>query len=224
MPENQPRTTTGWALVATLVFFLAGCVTTETALKSAPVDPKGAAPQQTGGALLEDGRDGFIIKEVPKMNAAARNDFERAVTLLGKAQYEDAIVLLEKVIAQSPGVTAPYINLGMAYQHTGKPEKAEAQYQAALDLIPGHPVACNQFGLLYRKAGKFDQARAMYEQALAAHPNYYPVHRNLGILCDLYLNDLESALVHYEIYNRAMPEDAQVKLWIADLQTRMGAK
>jgi hypothetical protein len=64
----------------------------------------------------------------------------------------------------------------------------------------------------------------MYESAVARFPKYYPLHRNLGILCDLYLNDPECALEHYEIYSEAMPEDRQVKLWIADLRARSGLK
>jgi Tfp pilus assembly protein PilF len=138
--------------------------------------------------------------------------------------YGQAIDLLEKVIKQSPGVTAPYIDIAIAYQRVGKPELAEGHLKTALSLFPEHPVACNEYGLLCRKTGRFAEARAIYEKAIARFPEYYPLHRNLGILCDLYLNDPACALEHYEIYSNAMPKDAQVTLWIADVRTRLGRK
>jgi len=136
--------------------------------------------------------------------------------------YDQAIDIFEKIIEKSPGVTAPYIDVAIAYRLIGKPEKAEEPLKAALQLVPDHPVASNEYGLLCRKTGRFDEARAIYENAIARFPNYYPLHRNLGILCDLYLNVPEGALEHYEIYSEAKPEDKQVKVWIADLRARLG--
>jgi len=83
-------------------------------------------------------------------------------------------------------------------------------------------VACKAYGLLYRKTGRFAEARAIYEKAIERFPDYYPVHKNLGILCDLYLNDSACALEHYEIYSKARPEDAQVPLWVANVRARLG--
>ena len=173
-------------------------------------------------ARLRDGRDGFIITEVPAMEEAWRTDFDRAVALLADREYGRAIDVLEKVIALSPGVTAPYIDIAIAYQRVGKPERAEEHLRTALTLFPGHPAACNEFGLLYRKTGRFAEARAIYEKAVDGFPEYYPAHKNLGIVCDLYLNDPACALEHYEIYSKARPEDGQVKLWIADVRARRG--
>ena len=200
---------------------LAGCATDEK-VKPAPIFQESSVPKGSTVERLEDGREGFIIMEVPQMDEASRRDFGLAVVMLNDQEYGRAIELLEKVIEQSPGVTAPYIDIAIACQHVGKLEQAEEYLKTALHLVPEHPVASNLYGLLFRKTGRFAEARAIYEKAIERFPEYYPVHRNLGILCDLYLNDPECALEQYEIYSQAMPEDQQVKLWIADLRARLG--
>ena len=205
----KTRTYVGFVFLVMVLSVLAGCAT-DGKVKPALVE------------RLDDDREGFIIMEVPQMDEASRRDFQRAVDLLNDKKYGQAIELLEKVIEQSPGVTAPYINMAIAYRQIGKLEKAEEQLKTALLLVPEHPVACNEYGILYRKTGRFAEARTIYEKALSRFPDYYPVHRNLGILCDLYLNDLACALKHYEIYSEASPEDKRVKSWIADLRARLG--
>ena len=217
----QTRTCAGFAVLAMALSVLAGCAT-DGKVKAAPVADKPPVVTGPSVARLVDGREGFIITELSTMDAASRRDFDRAVALLKDQDYGQAIDLLEKVIKQSPSVTAPYIDISIAYLRVGKPEKAEEHLQTALTLFPGHPVACNEYGLLYRKTGRIAEARAIYEKAIARFPEYYPLHKNLGILCDLYLNDPACAFEQYEIYSKATPEDAQVKLWIADVRARLG--
>ncbi len=216
------RTCAGFAVLAMALPVFAGDATggkVEATVAHEPSAVKGPSV-----ARLDDGREGFIITEVPTMDEASRGDFDRAVAMLKDQDYNGAIGLLEKVIERSPGATAPYIDIAIAYQRIGKPERAEGHLQTALTLFPGHPVACNEYGLLYRKTGRFAEARAIYEKAIERFPDYYPAHKNLGILCDLYLNDPACALEHYEIYGKSRPEDAQVTLWIADLRARLGRK
>ena len=205
----------GFVVLVMVLSVLAGCAT------GGKVKPA-LVVHEYSVERLEDGREGFIIREIPHMDEASRRDFERAVAMLNDQYYSQAIDLLEKVIEQSPGVSAPYIDMAIAYQHIGRLEQAEEHLKIALRLFPEHPVACNEYGLLYRKTGRFAEARAIYEKALSSFPDYYPVHRNLGILCDLYLNDLDCALEHYEIYSEANQGDTQVKFWIVDLRARLG--
>jgi len=220
LSRSRPGTSGGFVVLAMMVWVLAGCAT-EKKVEPAPVVQAAPVAKGPSVARLQNGREGFIITEVPQMDEESRGHFERAVAMLNNEEYAQAIELLEKVIEKSPGVTAPYINIAIAYRRLDKADLAEANLKTALQLIPDHPVACNEYGLLCRKTGRFAEARAIYENAIARFPDYYPVHRNLGILCDLYLNDLECALAHYEIYSEANPEDKQVKLWIADLRNRL---
>jgi tetratricopeptide (TPR) repeat protein len=217
----------GWVAVAVMVIMATGCIAPKPVQKAPQAPAPEAAAEDAKETLpgqLPDGRDGFLITETAAMSGSDRRAFDEAVALLNAEAYDQAIEILKNVVAHAPGVTAPYINLGIAYVRKDKLKEAEAQFKKALELVPGHPVAGNECGLLFRSRGRFKEARTMYEQVLASYPNYYPVHRNLGILCDLYLGDLESALNHYQIYSQAMPKEAQVKLWIADLQGRMGEK
>jgi len=210
----------GAMILVMVLWFLVGCAT-NTKVKSSTTFQENAISNGSSAERLQDGREGFIITEVPQIDEVSRRDFERAVAMLNVEEYDQAIDLLEKVIDQFPGVTAPYINMAIACRKSGKLEQAEKYINTALQLVPDHPAACNEYGLLYRKTGRFAEARMIYEKALSSYAEYYPVHRNLGILCDLYLNDLPCALEHYEIYSKAMLEDQQVKLWIADLRVRL---
>ena len=217
----KKRDYVAFVLLVMALWHLAGCAT-DKKVKPTPIIHESAVPKGPAVVRFEDGRDGFIIMEVPQMDEASRRDFELAVVMLNDKEYGRAVELLETVIEQSPGVTAPYIDIAIACQHVGKLEQAEAYLKTALRLVPEHPVASNLYGLLFRKTGRFAEARAIYEKSIERFPEYYPVHRNLGILCDLYLNDPECALEQYEIYSQAMPEDQQVKLWITVLRARLG--
>jgi len=217
---SQARILAGFAALALGLGLLAGCATKAKVQPSIAVAPEPPVVEVSSVARLADGREGFIIKEIPSVDAETVNDFERAVTMMQAGDYNAAGSLLEKVVEQGPGVTAPYINLAIASRHNGQPEQAEESLKTALQLIPAHPVASNEYGLLLRQAGRFAEARTIYEKALSTFPDYSPAHKNLGILCDIYLKDSACALEHYEIYSAAVPKDEQVKLWIADLRSR----
>ena len=179
-----------------------------------------SAQQPAAVVNVAQDEGGFTITQQLDVTEEVQADYETAVRMLEQARYEPGIALLLDVVEQEPSVTAAHIALGFAYARTDDLDHAEASLQKALELSPQHPAAYNELGLVQRRKGRFAESRASYEAALAQFADFHYAHRNLAILCDLYIGDRACALEHYEAYSRIVPNDAEVVKWIADLRNR----
>lgn len=198
------------ALLLIPVAMLAACATT------------GMGARGSSAKIHIEQNVGFTITESAHISGDVRADYEAALTLLEQEAYEQGLELLEAVAGRAPNLTAPRIDLGIAYHRAGDLDAAQENLLKAIELNPDHPVALNELGIVYRKTGRFAEARQSYEAALAVYPGYHYARRNLAILCDLYLADLECALQNYEAYMATVPADDKATIWIADIRQRLG--
>jgi Flp pilus assembly protein TadD len=195
----------------------------------APSDEQSEAPSEVQSvalppvppATVEEDLRGFTITQPVEVSDEIRADYEAAVHMLEAKRYEAGIGLLLVVVERAPQLTAAHIDLGVAYARTGDLDNAETSLQRALELNPRHPVAYNELGLVQRRKGQFTESRSSYEAALAQYANFHFAHRNLAVLCDVYLADYPCAIEHYEAYRRIVPDDTEVVKWIADLRNRV---
>ena len=199
---------------------LSGCAASSQpqAARQAVTDspPAGQGPV----SRLAEGRVGFVIGEAQNYDFNQRQLFNLGLDALRSGAYDVAVDCFKPLTEAAPSHSSPYINLAIAYARSGKDELAEKPLKKALDLVAGHPLASHEYGLLLRRAGRFDEARAVYEKALEGFPEYYPLRKNLGVLCDLYVNDRKCAIRQYEKFLEAQPGDEQVELWLAEVKGR----
>lgn len=187
------------AFIATL---LQGCASAPQA--AAPTTP--AVPRAIGGTVTP----------------AQQAELDAALALAKSGQPEAAIEAFKKLEAALPDNAIPSTNLALLYKNQNKLDLAEAQLKKALAIEADNPVAANELAMLYRRTGRFAEARSTYERLLVKYPNFALAHKNLGVLCDLYLKDYPCAIDHYKAYALTAPTDKNVKIWIADLQKRTG--
>jgi len=171
---------------------------------------------------LDAGRTGFEIVDQLPLDANIQAFFQRGVDAMAKGDYDTAVESFTTVTRKVPKLSAAHVNLAIAYTRSDRDGMAEPILHEALRLVPGHPLASHEYGLLLRRAGRFGEAREIYEEALQHYPEYYPLRQNLGVLCDLYLDDADCAEEQLALYLKAQPDDEQVKLWLAELQGRAG--
>ena len=155
---------------------------------------------------------------------AMPGNYDKALVLMQSGDYQSALPVLLDFIDKNPELAGPYINLGIAYQHTDQDEAAMEALKQAVELNPATAAAHHQLGILYRQQGDFESALSAYDKALKLDAAYALAHRNIGILYDLYLGQPALALEHYKKYRELAAEpDPSVDRWLADLERRGGS-
>jgi len=207
---------------------LAACATPQAVDGGARPSPVQAVEDPTvEDQTVEDqagGDQGAVDQPVfPDVPAEVQTLYEQAVATMGAGDYVEAESRFSDFLLFYPDYPGAHVNLAIIHTNSGDDAAARSALDAALALNPNHPAALNQLGMLLRKNGNFLEAEAAYMKAVTVRPDYALAHYNLGVLNELYLQRLDVALRHFEIYQELVGDDKQVAKWITDLRRRVAA-
>lgn len=218
-------------LIALLVLALAsGCASRGPVATGLETDGQVSryAEQRLGGdAALSDAEHIPPVPHDPAVEGVAREampEYARALAAIRAGELQKALIMMQSLSARYPQLSGPLVNQGRIWLAREEFGEAEDALRRALDVNPRNPYAHNLLGRVLREQGRFDEARDHYQRALELDPKYARAHFNLGVLAELYLQDLQLALRHFRAYQSLQRQpDATVANWIADLERRAPA-
>lgn len=120
-----------------------------------------------------------------------------AVLLIRMGKRQQALTMLDKIIAQNPKDTGTRIVLANLYAAMGKNDNAAEAYQEILKIEPGNANAMLMLGAFYARNREYEQAKKMLEDLVAKNPDSY---MGYYYLAKLYreLKFQDKALTYYE--------------------------
>ncbi|NCD34093.1 MAG: tetratricopeptide repeat protein [Spartobacteria bacterium] len=136
-------------------------------------------------------------------------DMNEALSILGLAymhsgRFDQALLVLQKVLNQSPADAEAMNNLATVYIHLRKMDKAEEHLKDALLLQPNYPAAKLNLGLLYLVTGNYIDAITFFNSALPSVANDMNVHNNLGVAL-LRIGKYNEAREHFQLCIKQAP-------------------
>lgn len=138
-----------------------------------------------GLMLLEQNRYGDA--EVYARKAAAIQKSALAYYIMGNASYGvgnywRAKELLEKAIAEDPGLYVAYNCLGAALMKLKRYNQANTAFSAALAMGPPGPELHNNIGFSLELSGKLKEALGHYKKAAEMEPDNPVIRQNMARL------------------------------------------
>lgn len=200
------------SLALAIALTLSGCA-------SVQIGTTGQEP--AAGVAIDDTRTKQAKREVfrdPELAA----DYQQVLAAMRAGNDAQAKATLQSLTESDQTLAGPYINLGILLLKEDDYKGAETAFDKAIEANPKSAIAYNQLGLSLRQQGRFKEAEAAYQAALGTNPDYPLAHRNIGILYDLYLQQPQKALPHYQRYLELSSQSGdEVGRWIAELERRL---
>ena len=167
----------------------------------------------------------LLPAELVEAPVAVQRDYRAALEQMEGKNDAAAASQFEDFVQRHPGYPGAYVNLAIIYDRQNRTAEALWLLDQAIATDPASVYALNRLGLIKRRQGQFSEAETAWLKATQVDPQYAYAWYNLGVLYDLYLQDLPAALDHYKRYQQlsnAADEDLMVNRWIADLERRIG--
>ena len=154
-----------------------------------------------------------------------KQSYRKALSAIEKNKLQQAATQLDQLMISRPDLIGPIYNRALLAKALKDDGTAQQLLEKAHGINPFDVRVCSLLGKQLREQGKFKEAQNLYLSCISDEKQSAVIHKNYGILLDLYLHQPELALKHYQQYQELTGNtDKRVKGWVRDLQRRMKQK
>lgn len=158
-------------------------------------------------------------EESTKLSNSDKERYREAITHLYKGDYSSAKRIFNEFARLYPNLAGAFSNLALIHYKQTNYDKSLELSTKAISLNPEQSQAYNIRAQSYVQLGKIHEAKADYFKAIELKPEYPNAQYNLALLYDIYLQDIELSIKHYEIYMKLIDnQDETTREWINHLK------
>ena len=141
--------------------------------------------------------------------------------MLQRGELEQAVPLLQALVAVEPHNVDALYNLGMAFSDLGRLDEARGHLQQAVDVQPDHSYALTALGVACQRAGDNDEAREWLERSIRADRSNGYAYRNLGAVLGT-MSRWDKAASALRRACELMPQDQPSAFGLAEVLAKSG--
>jgi tetratricopeptide (TPR) repeat protein len=182
---------------------------------------EGFVPSETTAFISQIAHNPRIVltlKKISKVDTSGAQSadlslIQQANDMFNERKYDEALSLLQEFLTNNPTAYPTHINIGDCYKEMGEYEKAEEEYNLALEAaktdeeIGGEITAKAKAGIgdIYLRKGEFESAQSYFEQSIELLPDNEILAYNVG---EIYFSNqkLDEAIQYYGIAIQIKPD------------------
>lgn len=158
----------------------------------------------------------------PTLTSLHQIEYEKGLDLMKAKSFDQAHIIFTKITTSYPNLAGAYVNLALIYNAKSNENQAELHIKKALQINPNNVDALIQIAALRQKSGGFKEVENYLLIAEAIDSSNEIVQYNLAVLYEIYLQQYDDAINHYENYLALTSNDDKetVKRWIKLLERK----
>lgn len=154
----------------------------------------------------------------PKDKIEISNQLHEGMIAVEDGRFAEAVPLLQTVLKDSPGITAAYMQLGIALARTQRDAEAVPQLKKAVELLPDSVQAQYELALVLYRSGQKEESVKYFEFVAQKRPKWMDAQFSLASVYSR-IKRVPEAIVLLQLVLQNEPEHFQANLLLGRIYT-----